>query len=180
MQSDGQGHPQRDVGRREQICPPRQALSHGKVPAESGTAEPDSSLCCSVTAWGRLRGAGRDRLASPSPFTRLRSTSAEMLRCSRGPGADAETVAHPALRVPSFTGHCRKAMGTWFLSLRGTCSHFARSPRSPLQGSLQDTPPHKVISPPLIHEQQFLLIIAFMWHSHHSCCRAGAKQFSLC
>lgn len=72
--------PVRQRGGQEQICPPCQALSHGKVPAESGTAEPGSSLCRSVTAWGRLRGAGRDRLASPSPFTRLRSKSAEMLR----------------------------------------------------------------------------------------------------
>lgn len=64
-------------GGQQQLCPPRQALSHGKVPAESGTAEPGSSFRSSLTAWGRLRGAGRDRLAAASPSTRLRSGSAE-------------------------------------------------------------------------------------------------------
>lgn len=140
--------------------PPHQALGHGKVPAESGPAEPGSSLCRSVTAWGRLRGAGRDRLASPPP-TRLQSKCAEMLHCSGGPHT---ALSHAMSRVSSASPG----------NLRGTCSRFARSPRSPLQGTLQD---HPALTP----EQQHLLLIFLhsTWHSHPGCRRAWAKLFSL-
>lgn len=127
--------PVRQRGGQEQICPPCQALSHGKVPAESGTAESGSSLCRSVTAWGRLRGAGRDRLASPSPFTRLRSKSAEMLR--RGDGR----VPSPA--CPQLHGTLPKSRRNLFPSLRGTHRHGARGPSSPPRGTLRDLPPHE-------------------------------------
>lgn len=151
---------QRDGGAGADL-PPHQALGHGKVPAESGPAEPGSSLCRSVTAWGRLRGAGRDRLASPSPLTRLQSKSAEMLHCSRGPDT---ALSHAMPRVSSASPG----------NLRGTCSCFARSPRSPLQGTLQD---HPALTP----ERQYLLLIFLhsTWHSHPGCRRAWAKLFSL-
>lgn len=64
---------------------------------------------------------------------------ANLLRCSTAPEAQAPTRRQP---VPCpVRPQLHRALPTSHRNLRGTRSRFARSPRSPLQGTLQDHPP---------------------------------------